>query len=294
MALFLHLASCSFQIEDPHRICYPLLDIWSLYFTSSSPKSPPWVVYFSHLLSPHSRLSQDRVPRFTQHYSKSQVIAGHSYTYETHRLDFSLYLNEFSSPPQALIETDGSQGSLEACFQILLQISLRSQGGALIHAAGAGYQNQGWLIPGPSGAGKSTAVRLGGFEHVLSDEFVAVTPASSELIPSASSPLNDKTSPFLMWATPFWSKWDTYTYPLYQGYIPLDLIAFPQQGILSSPAQILPITQLKAVTKLIQTLVSYEYSRPSQEYLFNWAAQISLSIPSVTLSFPKKRCGAII
>ena len=144
------------------------------------------------------------------------------------------------------------------------------------------------MIPGPSGAGKSTAVRLGGFEQVLSDEFIAVTPASSELMPSIDSSLNDKSSPFLMWATPFWSKWDTHIYPLYQGYIPLDLIAFPQHGTLSSTPQLLPLTRLQTVTKLIQTLVSYEYSKPSQEYLFDWATQISLSVPSVVLSFPKK------
>ena len=290
MAQFLNLASCFFQIDDPQSICSSLFDTWSIYLTSLPPKKTPWVTHFEYLKSPYFRLTHGETTRWTQHHSELQALLGssHLYTYETHRVDFSLYLNELSSPPQAFIQTDGSQGSLEACFQILLQISLRNQGGALIHASGAVYQNQGWLIPGPSGAGKSTAVRLGGFEHVLSDEFIAVSPASSKLTSPAYASSEPKTSSFHMWATPFWSNWDSHMFPLYHGYIPLDLIAFPQHGLMNSPPRLLPIPQLKTVTRLIEALVSYEYSESSQEYLFNWAVQISLSIPSKILSFPKQ------
>ena len=290
MPLFLNLASCPFQIFDPHRICASLFEDWSIYLSSQPLQIPAWSVYIESLESPCPTLVQDQRPRWTQHYStlqKTKESKPVSYTYETHRLDFSLYLNELSSPPQAYIQTDGSQGSLEACFQILLQIHLRSQGGALIHASGVIDQNQGWLLPGLSGAGKSTAARLGGFQQVLSDEFIAITPTLSELIPSNDPPLATHAS-FLMWATPFWSNWDSHLFPLYHGSISLDLIAFPQHGPLTGPPQLRPINSLDTTIKLIQALVSYEYSLSSQEYLLNWATHVSATIPSYLLSFPKK------
>ena len=177
---FLHLASCSFVLDDPQKITLKLLDQWSIYTTESAPLHvDPWRVTLSILASPHPSVFQTQRPRWTQHHSSLQRSTHppvFRFTYESHRVDFSLYLNESVSPQHAHIYTDQTLGSLEACFQILLQIQLRTQSGALIHASGAVEEGLGWLMPGPSGAGKSTAARWGGFDRVLSDEFIAITP----------------------------------------------------------------------------------------------------------------------
>ena len=117
-----------------------------------------------------------------------------------------------------------------------------------------------------------------------------MTPADSYLIPSWLPPLSQPPrSPFIIWATPFWSNWDTHPFPLYYGYAFLNLIAFPQHGSMETPVNLSPISQIDAIQKLIQTLVLYEDTDSSKEYLLDWATHLILNIPNQILTFPKQK-----
>ena len=170
-------------------------------------------------------------------------------------------------------------GSIEACIQIILQYSIRQQQGMLIHASAAYAQGETWLMPGMSGTGKSTAARLGGFELVLSDEMVVVTPYT-----------NHK---YMVWGTPFWSQWSiesatsTHSWPQQTLALPLDFIAFLVQDPLPYAYQV-SCHPAEAVRHLMTSITEYEQDLTAQSNLFDLACQLIDSVPHAYIHFPKE------
>lgn len=184
---------------------------------------------------------------------------------------------------QVMSWIDGSLGAIEATLQIILQWSLHSRGGLLVHASAGIYQESGILVPGESGAGKSTVAREAGFDRVLSDEMVII-----ERQPSTLSTI-DTPSTYRLYSSPFWSEGRTL--PIIRDSAPLCLIAFPHQ---STFAKLSPCSEAQAVSQLLRAVTVYErQDRNEQAHhqltdLFEITCHLCTVTPHANLAFPKR------
>jgi hypothetical protein len=182
---------------------------------------------------------------------------------------------------QVMSWIDGSLGAIEATLQIILQWSLHSRGGLLVHASAGIYQGCGILVPGESGAGKSTVAREAGFDRVLSDEMVIIEREQS----TPSTP----NSPYRLYSSPFWSEGRTL--PIIRDSAPLRLIAFPHQ---STFAKLSPCSEVQAVSQLLRAVTVYErQDRNEQAHhqltdLFEITCHLCTVTPHANLAFPKR------
>jgi hypothetical protein len=214
------------------------------------------------------------------------------------RQDLQLHLDLTHKRAWGLI--DEHLGSIEACIQIILQYALRQTNGLLVHASAAYALEQTWLMPGISGTGKSTAARLGGFEIILSDEMVAVTPNpilfNQDLMNLSSFPrshvpvgLTQSPSPYVVWATPFWSQWpqrSSTQWPQQTLALPLDLIVLLKQSIHVSRQACHAAT---AIRHLMSCVTDYEVDLLSHEHLFEISCQVVQHTAHAYVYFTKEK-----
>ena len=192
--------------------------------------------------------------------------------------DLAIILEPDHHRPTVYSWVDGSLGSIEATLQVILQWSLQSRGGVLVHASAGIYQGQGILVPGESGAGKSTIAREAGFDRVLSDEMVIVEPDQSS-----------SSTAYQLYSTPFWSEGRTL--PMIIDKAPLKLIAFPHK---SNRAKLSPCHEAQAVRQLLRAITVYErqddtaYAQQQLAGLFELSCALCSVTPHVNLDFPKQ------
>ena len=256
-----HIADVCFDVYDPLDLSSPLLIQWGGVFDvdpgwNVEAQERGWTLVFSPLEIP-SRGAQLGLGESTLSFQRGMG----------ERRDLEVIFHPQTRIAYASI--DSSLGAVEAAFQVVLQYALRQRGGLLVHASAGYAQGQGWLIPGPSGAGKSTAVREGGFDEVLSDEMVAITPSP-------------KGRTYLLWGTPFWSEGRQFEMSARAH--SLDLITLPIKG--GGPA-LTPCSPAEGARALLKATTSYERSSAAHSDLFEIVCLIAEQTPCAHLEFPR-------
>jgi hypothetical protein len=137
----------------------------------------------------------------------------------------------------------------------------------MVHAVSGLIDGRAWLVPGPSGTGKSTAAREAGFDAVLSDERVILTPEAEG---------------WRVWGTPFWSEGRTL--PMNPGSAPLGGMV----KLVKSPnSSRRPLDANDALTWLMQSITLYEDSDTARTRAFEQACAVVSEMPSVEQKTPR-------
>ncbi|MBU0552236.1 hypothetical protein KKF91_06115 [Myxococcota bacterium] len=167
----------------------------------------------------------------------------------------------------------GAEGGVFTALELALQRALLPMGGLLIHAAAGVIEGEGWLLLGPSGAGKSTSARVAGFERVLTDEMVILTPGGP--------------SGYQLWGTPFWSPGRAR--PCDPGCAPLRQIVWLGK---SPDLVITPLRPDEGAVYLLRCVTLYEEALPARRRAFEIACEVAEAAPSARLAVPKERAWA--
>ncbi len=163
---------------------------------------------------------------------------------------------------------DDTQGALEACVQLALQVALLPRGGLMVHASTGVHRGEAWLMPGPSGTGKSTAARNAGFEGVLCD---------------AMSIIRRQGPGYVAYGTPFWSEGRSH--PLRAEQAPLGVLARLRQ---SSRAALGPLPRDEAASWLMTSVALYEVSDEASSAALELACEVAERCRCVRLDFPRE------
>lgn len=152
--------------------------------------------------------------------------------------------------------------------QLLLIYALASEGGLILHAAGAILNNTAWVFPGPSGAGKTTLSALLHAESVpmLSDDRIIIRRVGSR---------------FFAYGSPWPGEGG---YALNQG-LPLGGICFLEKAAQNTLA---PLSLKNALNRLLPVTSLLWYEAEELLPMLDTCEQLLTSSPIMTLQFQRQ------